>query len=29
MEREMNGIRNNYKDVRWSSQNTVPLGGTE
>ena len=25
----MNGIRNNYKDVQWSSQITAPFGGTK
>ena len=25
----MNGIRNNYKDVKWSSQITAPFGGTK
>lgn len=29
IEREMDGIRNNYKDVKWSSQITAPFGGTK
>lgn len=29
MGREMNGIRNNYKDRKWSSQITVLFGGTK
>lgn len=29
MGREMNGIRNNYKVRKWSSQITVLLGGTK
>lgn len=29
IEREMNGIRNNYKDVKWSSQIIAHFGGTK